>query len=217
MGNITNDFDKNVFSSNLKHLMNKNGLKNKDLASLLGLSKSAISNYIAGISIPRTEVLSKIAETFGVPIETLIKKLPEAYVLEENDYEVYRVPLFADTLLSADMVYRNDHFNGSLTFPFPIYGDAECYAVKMSDNGLASSGIMKKSIVIFAADVEVKNGELAAILNKNKLKIVIRRVLIDKNYITVSDDKKSEVYQYQGKSDEIVILGKVVFATFAPN
>ena len=43
MGSITNDFDKNVFSSNLKRLMNKNNLKNKDLATLLGLSKSAIS------------------------------------------------------------------------------------------------------------------------------------------------------------------------------
>ncbi|MFR8974636.1 MAG: helix-turn-helix domain-containing protein [Eubacteriales bacterium] len=31
--------------------MNKNNLKNKDLATLLGLSKSAISNYIAGISV----------------------------------------------------------------------------------------------------------------------------------------------------------------------
>ena len=219
MGSINNDFDKNVFSSNLKRLMNKNNLKNKDLATLLGLSKSAISNYIAGISVPRTEVLSKIAQAFDVPIETLIKKPPEPVNqnFREDKFDVYQVPLFSDKLVSADIIYRNDNFNGSLTFPFPVYGDMDCYAVYISDELLAQSGITKKSIVIFASCLETNNGELAAVLLKRNMKIAVRRVFWETNKITLATDQTSESFKYKSKDDEIVVLGKVVFATFSPN
>lgn len=214
MSKITNEFDKNVFSSNLKRIMNEKNWKNKDLASFLGLSKSAISNYIAGRSVPRTEVLLKIAEAFDVPIETLIKEplegAPGNSTLCEGEHAIFKAPVFAERLNSAEFIYRSDHFNGEITFPYPIYDDFDCYALRITDNLLASSGIANKSTVIFTPKKEVKNGELAAVLLKKELKIVVRRILIENNKITLSTDKTSEVFKFKSKSDEVVLLGQVV-------
>ena len=49
------------------------------------------------------------------------------------------------------------------------------------------------------------------------MKIAVRRVFWETNKITLATDQTSESFKYKSKDDEIVVLGKVVFATFSPN
>ena len=54
-----------LFSKNLKQLLKKNNIKNIDLANELGLSKSAISNYLSG-TMPKMKTIADIATFFDV-------------------------------------------------------------------------------------------------------------------------------------------------------
>ena len=93
----------------------------------------------------------------------------------------------------------------------------DCYALLVSDNLLASSGIVEKSIVIFASKLEAQNGELAAVFLKKEMKIVVRRIAMDKNKVLLTTDKSECAFKNKGRTDEITILGKVISATFFPN
>lgn len=199
--------------------MKKNNVKSKDLAKKLGLSKSAISNYTTGVSIPKAELIAKIAEIFNIKIEELL--IPHySITLNESPFAqhmFYEIPLLAKTLSSTDNITRNDNMQGFIKCTFPPYNDFKCFAVKISDNLLSISGITNKSIVIFALNSEVKDGEFAAIMLKKEKKVIIRRVSYAKNKITLSTDLSSEIYTYPNEKSNIVILGKIVSATFSPN
>ena len=54
------------FGSRLKDLREKKGLKQQELADILGIKNTAISNYELGISSPKEEIMFKIFEYFNV-------------------------------------------------------------------------------------------------------------------------------------------------------
>ena len=110
------------FSENLKYLIKKNNIKNVDLAHHLSLSKSAISNYVSGISVPKLETVVKIASYFDVNFERLIsKKIDESEIaLNEDGKLVYNIPLFHKQLISDNIIYRNENYIGIITSPIPL-------------------------------------------------------------------------------------------------
>ena len=58
-------------SSKLDKLLKENGLSQKDLAEMTGLTQSAISHYIKGDRVPRGDNLFKIAEALWVSVDDL--------------------------------------------------------------------------------------------------------------------------------------------------
>ncbi len=214
---IDNVSSKNTFASNLKRIMQKKNIKSKDLANAVGLSKSAISNYIAGISMPRAELLSKIAGVLDVSVDALICRAKTTFKEDFDASLFYEVPLFSALLSTSQQVYRNDNFNGSIALPFPPYGDFQCYAIKVIDESVSCFGITRGSIVLFAANTEVKNGQLAAVLLKDQRKVVIRRVSFEKEEMILSAGENSTSYPLNEENLSVEILGKVIFATFFPN
>lgn len=217
MKDIDNGSSKNIFAANLKRIMQDKNIKNKDLANAVGLSEPAISNYITKISMPRAELLSKIAEALQVSVDELIRAPKTTLREDATTTPQYEVPLFSAILCSSDQVYRNDNFDDSIKLPFPAFGDHNCYAVKIYNDLLCSSGIAHGSLVVFAADTEVESGQFAAVLLKDEKKVVIRRVTFQKEKITLSTDESSVSYSNKKKDAEIEILGRVITATFFPN
>ena len=163
-----NEFE--FFSENLKQLIKKNNIKNIDLANQLGMSKSAISNYISGTSVPTMKTVAKIASFFDVSYNELIGRNIEAVstTLNEEGKLVYTLPLFQKTLSNTEIIYRNENYVGKITSPLPFYEDLECYASLIYDNSMLSYGISKGCMAVFSVVQEVENGEIAAVLIKSK-------------------------------------------------
>ena len=75
------------FSEKLSSLRRASGLTQAELAARLGISKSAVSMYERGNREPELELLEKMADVFGVSINTLLgRKEPESLV--NNDAEL---------------------------------------------------------------------------------------------------------------------------------
>ena len=220
------DFNKKNFAKNLKHLMERNQISNVKLARYLGLSRAAITNYRKGGSGSTTETLHKIADLFGESIETLYmenpfpkKTIPRktqiSYTMKEpygEDISFYEVPVFARSLSYTDIIYVKDNFADCILYSFPLCGDKDCYAVKLIDDSLLKSGFPKGSVVIFAANEEVLNGNFAAVLMIKEKKIAIKKVTYQKNKVILSTD--TEENTYNKTSDDIKILGKMLDLPF---
>lgn len=63
--------EKYTFGKNLYELRNKNGLTQKELGKLLGVSDKAVSKWETGEAMPRTAKLVLITDLFGVTMEQL--------------------------------------------------------------------------------------------------------------------------------------------------
>ncbi len=207
------------FSENLRYLIKKNNIKNVELANFLGMSKSAISNYIAGVSVPKLETVIKIASYFDVNFENLIgKKINEAEIsFNEEGKLVYNIPLFHKRLVSDSIIYRNENYVGIITSPIPVNDDLECYAVKIYDDSMKSYGIIFGSMVIFSAVTEVSDDDIAVVFIKSKKQLYTRSVKCSDKKIELFSDNGKETYKITKSGCDAVILGKVVSATFFPN
>ncbi|SET33315.1 helix-turn-helix domain-containing protein [[Clostridium] polysaccharolyticum] len=62
----------NEFAIQLKKLRTAQGYTQQQLASLLHISKSAISMYESGVREPELSVIQQIADIFSVDMDTLI-------------------------------------------------------------------------------------------------------------------------------------------------
>lgn len=63
----------NIFSHNLKDLVQKNGCTYTELADALNIRKSTVSNWINGISLPRMDKIDKICNYFNIKRSDLLE------------------------------------------------------------------------------------------------------------------------------------------------
>lgn len=71
MSNIPDNIA-SIIGSNLAELRKDRGLTQKDFADILHVSKSAVSHYEQGISVPTIQVLITIADYFNVNVDYLL-------------------------------------------------------------------------------------------------------------------------------------------------
>lgn len=71
----------------LRELRLRKGLSQRQLAKAVGLSYGAIYNYEAGLRVPDTEALVRLADFFGTSVDALLNRdSPAAPTLSE--YEI---------------------------------------------------------------------------------------------------------------------------------
>ena len=66
--------NKEIFSINLKRLMDKKGISRQDLSKVLGVSYFTISDWVNGKKYPRMDKVEMLADYFGVLKSELIEK-----------------------------------------------------------------------------------------------------------------------------------------------
>ncbi len=64
---------KDVFSSNLRSLMDRDHLSQVDLAQKLGVTKAAVNYWYNGRSIPQVTVVQRLAAIFSCSTDELLK------------------------------------------------------------------------------------------------------------------------------------------------
>ncbi|ACA59298.1 helix-turn-helix domain protein [Candidatus Desulforudis audaxviator MP104C] len=75
----------NRFGETLKRLRHRMGLRQNDVAGMLGVERSTVANWERGVKQPSLDTLIKLSETFGVSLDELVgaaqptAPLPPAY------------------------------------------------------------------------------------------------------------------------------------------
>lgn len=76
----------NYFGEYLKSLRKGKNLKQKDLASILGLAQTTVANYESGIRFPNEATLKHIADYFQVSLDMLLGRESLNYNLNDKEY-----------------------------------------------------------------------------------------------------------------------------------
>lgn len=74
------------FPNIFKHIREKSGLTQQQLADKLGISRSAVGMYEKGEREPNFETLKLIADTFNVDMNYLLGKKPSTEVIPDTYY-----------------------------------------------------------------------------------------------------------------------------------
>ena len=83
--------NKEIFSINLKRLMEQKGVSRQDLSKVLGVSYFTISDWVNGKKYPRMDKVEMLAAYFGILKSDLIeekgfnKTLPQVQTLTEGE------------------------------------------------------------------------------------------------------------------------------------
>ena len=66
-----NDSARERFVENLLHYMEMNRISQTDIANRLGVSKTAVSDWVHGRKYPRVDAMQEMADMFGIPMSYL--------------------------------------------------------------------------------------------------------------------------------------------------
>lgn len=89
------------FPNIFKHIREKSGLTQQQLANKLGISRSAVGMYEKGEREPNFETLELISDTFNVDMNYLLGKKPSTEVIPDTYY------LNPETSQIAQEIYDN--------------------------------------------------------------------------------------------------------------
>ena len=101
--------NKEIFSINLKRMMEQKGISRQDLSKILGVSYFTLSDWVNGKKYPRMDKVEMLADYFGVLKSDLIenkgmnKTLPQVQQLTEG--ETILLELFRQIPEDAQKMY----------------------------------------------------------------------------------------------------------------
>ena len=73
-----------MFKDKISELMKKEDISQRELAKKIQINESAMSRYLSGERIPRTDIITKLAKYFNVSVEELL----DEHVINTNFKEI---------------------------------------------------------------------------------------------------------------------------------
>lgn len=193
-----------MFSERLRFLREEAGLKQSELATILGIGRTTLSHYELGNREPDLETLRKIGEYFKVSLDYLLGK-DNNRVLRKFDDKLVKIPVM-------NHLSENDKNYLSVSSEF-INEDKDYFYVRITNDSM-NIYFDEGSTVVIEKQNCIGNNEIAVLLINN-LDVTVRKIVKNNNFITLIPCSTNAIYQsemYDMKKDNIKILGKVIMA-----
>ncbi len=159
-----------LLAQRIKELRKSWGLTQQQMADMVGLRKTTISNYESGYASPTIATLKRFMHRFN---------LPANYFLEDQDILLKRkkaqqmfgapMPYFNPTNLDGLLTGERSLMDSCLTLPAPIFLPKDTYiATSATDNSMNKCGIKRGTCVIINTEVkELNDGDIFAAIKDN--------------------------------------------------
>lgn len=166
-----------LFARKIKELRREHDLSQQQLADMLGLRKTTISNYETGYSTPTYKTLELIMTKFSISSEDVsfakilpTRKLPEK--ISGTDIFFYQNNNIKG-LISKDSILKDS----TVTLPTQLHVPRGTYiATQAADNSMNLCGIKRGTIIIINTEkTSPYSGQIFAAINNGSL--LIRKML----------------------------------------
>lgn len=141
---------KNIFSLNLKRIMNRQNKNQNDVIKDLGIKQSTFSDWYLGKRIPRMNVIFQLAEYFKVDIRDLID---EPKLNRGN-----RIPIFAKIPAGIPIELIEDIVDYEELDSKMFIGDKEYFGVRVSGDSMYPE-YRDKDILIVQKTSDCESGQ----------------------------------------------------------
>lgn len=210
--------NKEIFSRNLRALMEQAGKDRNRVCDDLGFKYSTFNDWYNGNKYPRIDKIEMLSNYFGVMKSDLIEdkqSLPSNAIPVDFSH-LKRIPILGRIAAGAP-IYAEENIEG-YTFT-DLNGGAEYFALRIRGDSMNAARIFDGDIVIIRRQDIVENGEIAAVLIDDQ-DATLKRFSRSGNIVTLmpqSTNPKHKPFVYDLKETNVQILGLVVKVEFRPS
>lgn len=215
------DNDKVDYGKLIKKLRTKNCMTQTELGELIGLGKTAISNYETGYVVPSLSVMEKLAKALGLTLlEFLMYDKKAKEKLEGFSMPRYRqnvaelvIPYIKEENVNTDTIDSAEYADASIVIPAFMLDCGDGYfCVKMNDNSMTSDGISKNDYLIIKIAEAVNERQIALVIDNQKNTYLIRRYIREGHIASLIPSSSSGEYpvlRIDERDSKFIIKGYV--------
>ena len=191
-----------TLSENIARLRQSKHLSQKELANLLGVRISAVSNYETGYSSPKQPLLIRLADIFGVSVDALLGH----HVPEEPAEPPFQVVPIIGSITSPDPFFPKESVLGEFYLPIESGRRQDYFGYMATDESMNLARVMPGDILLVLRTSHVQSGDLVLSFSEGAPKV--RRYIKSPTHAILRPESTSSAY-LPIPAEGAVILGKV--------
>lgn len=150
--------DAMTIGRNIRRIRISRGMAAKELAELVGVQKSTISNYENAITVPNYDTMIKIAEALHTSVDAIKNSHGKTLRATAAVYFDGSIPYFEDLLSLSNPECMPDALFPQLNG----FDDTHGFLLSINNNVFEDLGVCKGAIVLFVPEAELKPDKILA-------------------------------------------------------
>lgn len=209
---MTEDRQRQIFSNNLRRLIDASGKTQKDVADAIGVSQQIMNVWARGKAIPRMGKIQRLADYFGIEKSDLIDEKPEGPSIPSysNIFPITkkRMPI-PGKIACGEPISCNEDRESYIVAGTDVRAD---FCLKARGDSMTGARIMDGDIVFIRKDAELVNGGIYAVEIDDEA--TLKRVYYDEaaqELRLLAENPKYPTMVYSGERlAHVHVLGKAI-------
>lgn len=200
------EYDKKIFSENLKKQAAIAGENQPDIAEVLGVTKSAVNAYFMGNKMPRMDRIKKLADHFGCNVSDLVDDKSI-----EDQITAVAIPVLG-TVPAGVPIEAIQDILGYEEIPKIMADTGEFFCLRVEGNSMYPLLYSGETIVIKKQET-AGNGDIVVALVDNEETTVKRlKKMSDGIILEAENPEYNSLYfnEKQIQNEKVKIIGKAV-------
>ena len=200
------EYDKKIFSENLKKQAAIAGENQPDIAEVLGVTKSAVNSYFTGTKMPRMDRIKKLAGHFGCNVSDLIDDKTV-----EDQITAVAIPVLG-TVPAGVPIEAIQDILGYEEIPKIMADTGEFFCLRVEGNSMYPLLYSGETIVIKKQET-AENGDIVVALIDNDDTTVKRLKKVSDGIILEAENPEYNSLYFNEKqiqNEKVKIIGKAV-------
>lgn len=200
------EYDKKIFSENLKKQAAIAGENQPDIAEVLGVTKSAVNAYFMGNKMPRMDRIKKLADHFGCNVSDLVDDKSI-----EDQITAVAIPVLG-TVPAGVPIEAIQDILGYEEIPKIMADTGEFFCLRVEGNSMYPLLYSGETIVIKKQET-ADNGDIVVALVDNEDTTVKRLKKVSDGIILEAENPEYNSLYFSEKqiqNEKVKIIGKAV-------
>ena len=200
------EYDKKIFSENLKKQAAIAGENQPDIAEVLGVTKSAVNAYFMGNKMPRMDRIKKLADHFGCNVSDLVDDKSI-----EDQVTAVAIPVLG-TVPAGVPIEAIQDILGYEEIPKIMADTGEFFCLRVEGNSMYPLLYSGETIVIKKQETAENGDIVVALVDNNDTTVKRLKKVSDGIILEAENPEYNSLYfnEKQIQNEKVKIIGKAV-------
>lgn len=195
-----------ILGENIEKLITKKGIDQKILAEKIGVSGATISNWVKGLKYPRIDKIQDLADYFNVKHSDLVEEKPSNLI--KVSQQTVRIPILGH-IACGDPILVEENYEDYRTVIEDGLPAGNLFYLRAKGDSMHPT-IPNGSMVLVRAQLDVENGQIAAVTFNGNTEATLKRVKKQGNMIVLIPDNPAHEPIFVTQDNPVKIIGKAI-------